>query len=199
MSSTTKPRIHDRSANKTRENILTSPLLRLPAELRNKIYEQYFAGLVYRVHQTHMSKCNLSVMVPTSHIQDPVALLLTCRQTNFEASTMLYAVPTFSFRRFGVDPSMIGYVLEEKICSRVTSMEIDRRTARYMIYQSALLRERYVDMFPTLKEVYVYGSAGDDQHDIIAKRMSRTMGWKGMGLQVTEGEKSRYSRSVELK
>jgi hypothetical protein len=78
----------------TQRNATSSPLLKLPGELRNHIYEYVFAGQIYRPISP---VCNNSVP-DQGRMQH--SLLRTCRQTNAEAKHLPLALGTISIGDF---------------------------------------------------------------------------------------------------
>lgn len=75
----------------------TSPVLRLPPEVRNMIYTHALGGRTYRFKDT----------IPLSHARldtkgspHTLALLFVCHQIYSEASLLPYSLNTFSFREF---------------------------------------------------------------------------------------------------
>jgi hypothetical protein len=75
----------------TAENQVNSPLLRLPPELRNRIYSFVFAPRVARV---------IYLSTNLSYTTWPLTTLGVCRQIRFEASPILFANITFDLRAF---------------------------------------------------------------------------------------------------
>jgi hypothetical protein len=83
---------------RSQRNQRESPLLRLPAELRNAIYKCAYSGAVFRIpsekepsylrHCHHLGLC-------LRHF--PGALLLICHQLHAEAECLLYQYSRFSF------------------------------------------------------------------------------------------------------
>ena len=63
-----------------------SPLMSLPAELRNEIYKMSFAG------------CIIHMPAKTSESSSLPGLLLACKQTYIKAIDICYATSTFHFR-----------------------------------------------------------------------------------------------------
>ncbi|KAF2792998.1 hypothetical protein K505DRAFT_217229, partial [Melanomma pulvis-pyrius CBS 109.77] len=73
-----------------------SPLLALPAELRNRIYDFYLA------HD--------AAVAPPSISRSPLALSLTCRQLYHETHTLAFAATIFRVRHW--DPREVQYKLQ---------------------------------------------------------------------------------------
>jgi hypothetical protein len=85
----------------TEANQRNSPLLRLPAELRNQIYE-----LVLRHDCLSLALGRYLNLQPIRLYPDPgsrtLALLRVCRQDHFEAALLPYSLNTFVFTRISV-------------------------------------------------------------------------------------------------
>jgi hypothetical protein len=74
-------------------------LLRLPAELRNRIYEHVLGGRTYRFKDTvYTGRARLDTK-GENHI---LALLYVCRQIYFETALLPYTMNMFSFRHFDI-------------------------------------------------------------------------------------------------
>lgn len=71
-------------------------LLRLPAELRNRIYELVFRGKTYLFKSSIHTK-HARLDTTEKHI---FGLLYVCRQIYFEAALLPYAMNTFCFHDF---------------------------------------------------------------------------------------------------
>jgi hypothetical protein len=86
---------------RTQTNQLQSPLLRLPAELRNIIYDFAFVNISVQSHHPHPPewnwdfRCYLHSRVGC-YWKEP-GLLSTCRQVRFEASSAYYEFCAFDF------------------------------------------------------------------------------------------------------
>ncbi|KAA8619558.1 hypothetical protein PtrSN002B_002213 [Pyrenophora tritici-repentis] len=80
---------------KTIENQSKSPLLRLPAELRNQIYETAFSGGRIRVRVTNIHTKD----VHTQQTAGALALRATCRQIRSESDSIFYEQYIFYFSK----------------------------------------------------------------------------------------------------
>ncbi|KAF2253363.1 hypothetical protein BU26DRAFT_399624, partial [Trematosphaeria pertusa] len=65
-----------------------SPLLRLPAELRNKIYSYVLGGRLWELKDT---------LTAGSREKNSMSLLRVCRQINAETASLPFELGTFSF------------------------------------------------------------------------------------------------------
>ncbi|KAI4641138.1 hypothetical protein J4E93_008016 [Alternaria ventricosa] len=118
----------------TLTNTLTSPLLRLPAELRNKIYT--YVG--------HSAQISIAATITNANLGDPTSnpskftmqfvlpgLLSTCHQTRSEATALVYAQITID-----TFPGDAWYWLysqsSHQICAHVTSLQISEFFADLM-------------------------------------------------------------------
>ncbi|KAI4629104.1 uncharacterized protein J4E87_003365 [Alternaria ethzedia] len=108
-------------------NTLTSPLLRLPAELRNKIYT--YVGQSKHIHIA-ATITNLTSFKFTAQLHLP-GLLSTCQQTRSEATALVYAQTNIDTL-----PGDTWYWLHSKsshqLCAYVTSLRISESFADLM-------------------------------------------------------------------
>ena len=84
-------------------------MLRLPAELRNKIYT--FIGL-----STRIEVFNMQEDYQTLFTHDIPPFLRTCKQIRSEATALIYAYATFDITR-GDDISWVACCFEPKSCT----------------------------------------------------------------------------------
>ncbi|KAI4696814.1 uncharacterized protein J4E88_000993 [Alternaria novae-zelandiae] len=103
----------------TPTNTLTSPLLRLPAELRNKVYT--YVGHSEQIHiAATITNSNPSKFTMQFHLP---GLLSTCQQTRSEATALVYAQITID-----TIPGDAWYWLYSKrshsLCAHVTCLHI---------------------------------------------------------------------------
>jgi hypothetical protein len=82
-----------------RSNQRNSPLLRLPAELRNRIYHYTFMGSSVEVRQVGYR--NMFVVVSDT-FQRTVSLLLVCHQLYHEALSTFYELSALEFTHSGM-------------------------------------------------------------------------------------------------
>jgi hypothetical protein len=78
----------------TQLNATDSPLLRLPGELRNKIFEYVLGDL--DLHFTYAYGYQFDVRLET-HQRNMLGLLFVCRQAHAETALLHYALNTFNF------------------------------------------------------------------------------------------------------
>ncbi|KAF2831197.1 hypothetical protein CC86DRAFT_401744 [Ophiobolus disseminans] len=71
-----------------------SPLLKLPPELRNQIWEQVLGGITYHIRMAHDNTRAYSMH---SYPSLNIGLLLVSHQVHAEVSLLLYSSSTFSF------------------------------------------------------------------------------------------------------
>jgi hypothetical protein len=74
-------------------------ILRLPAELRNRIYVHVLGGRTYRFKDTVATS---RARLDTKGEKHVLGLLYVCRQIHFETALMPYTLNTFSFREFDI-------------------------------------------------------------------------------------------------
>jgi hypothetical protein len=103
-----------------------SPLLRLPAELRNEIYELVFRG--QRVRINNITQDDFGEAVKTTKVwKSPLALLAACRQIKFEAFPIAYKSCTFDLRPFpnpGVGSMAKNFHLMQRIILRKFAVQL---------------------------------------------------------------------------
>ncbi|KAI4616578.1 hypothetical protein J4E80_005852 [Alternaria sp. BMP 0032] len=76
---------HEENTNITTHNATESPLLQLPAEMRNEIYKYVLSGQVHEI-----------LLRPRAQ-QNSLGLVLVCRQIAEEAAMLQYPYCTFAF------------------------------------------------------------------------------------------------------
>jgi hypothetical protein len=107
---------HDQQTSSTVQNQLKSPLLRLPAELRNQIYTLACKDLV--ITAKHPAKLARHPVPPTT-----LSLLIICKQLRFEATPILFShatVPIADVRSLARTPAHLGL----ETCRQLTSIEL---------------------------------------------------------------------------
>lgn len=110
--------------NSTIENQRTSPLLRLPAELRNKIYEYALSGDVRVCFPGTCDECWQKIHEPPPrHFGGCISLLQTCRQAYTEAKLLPFTLDTFSDSTSDLI-HYLGYKFEEWQLNAVTSVKV---------------------------------------------------------------------------
>ena len=114
-------------------NATTSPLLRLPAELRNIIYKYALGGRVLRFSRAG-SKNHSIFHADTYDNPRILGLLRACRQTYSETALLPYQLNLFNF---------VGWRPDEfRVFLKMTSAEQIREIKCLVTYCSA--RDRYV-------------------------------------------------------
>ena len=114
-------------------------MLRLPGEIRDKIYEEVLTGvefeiyafnsIPYRIHKGPVSKFAAS-------------LPCVCRQLYIDTSLLLYSKPTFTFPRFGLETS-------KRWASTLSPSQRQAiRTVKCWYY---MRNEDFIGLFPSLK------------------------------------------------
>jgi len=125
----------------TELNATQSPLLRLPAEIRNQIYTYIFNDILYTLNVNKWRDDRtvnfLTYRTPPFYdYVDRVVLPFACRQLHHETSLLLYQLATFDFGIAYVDDpnttpenqAMRGFFLEARTKAQVESlaqMQID--------------------------------------------------------------------------
>jgi hypothetical protein len=142
-------------------NQRNSPLLRLPAELRNRIYELVFDGTAIRVIKPTMRVrvsgfCALSSVPPTKSF----SLQHSCRQIALEAFGLFVPYATFELDfKWNID-TLLEKLGPQK-CHIITSIRLSQDLAIYLPDMpwawSWMAPRTRVGEFPGLKRVYVSG------------------------------------------
>jgi hypothetical protein len=107
-------------------NATNSPFLRLPPELRNRIYEDIFTSAViaFRRPLRSHSFCNI-YSEPNHKHKGVIAFLEVCRQINHEVAVMYYALSTFNFERYSALQYVgVSYGIPRGKTRKITSIEI---------------------------------------------------------------------------
>ncbi|KAH7399643.1 hypothetical protein BKA66DRAFT_452267 [Pyrenochaeta sp. MPI-SDFR-AT-0127] len=145
-------------------------LLRLPAELRNRIYELVLGGRTYRFKDT---VCTNHARLDTSerHI---FGLLYVCRQIHFETALLPYSMNIFSFRDF--DISLYPFLKERSPAQfrSLRSLELITYQAGQMWAEPELFSENFTE------EVRVLARLPNLRHVrmIIDTKESLYRGWR---------------------
>jgi hypothetical protein len=150
-------------------NQTASPLLRLPAELRNKIFQSAI------VHNKFLVEDPSQAPVP---VMSNVGLLLSCRQINHEAAGLVpyspvvrvgeYVCPCEFFPVEGVDGGFGKYKINEAVqVLEITKVFFNLFSTDYLDFWIDDDRERnwLSEIFPNLKRVAVYDCGGLDSQD----------------------------------
>ncbi|KAF2127149.1 hypothetical protein P153DRAFT_398515 [Dothidotthia symphoricarpi CBS 119687] len=121
----------------TQDNQFKSPFLRLPAELRNSIYEFVFYGSAVRLVSPCAHKDRSSKVASRQFMH-------TCRQIRTEASTIFYAQASFDLTQFiFVDESddtlnvffnRVGNIHKAYDCTAVQTIVLSDSAADVMFY-----------------------------------------------------------------
>ncbi|KAI4685067.1 hypothetical protein J4E81_008879 [Alternaria sp. BMP 2799] len=139
----------------TLRNQLNSPLLRLPAEIRNKIYT--FVSLSTTIKVTEVSESSLLKCILCLRAPD---LVRSCKQIQHEATTLLYSLATFDVTNHSV-AFLLGRVFNRNICSLITSIKMSGYLAFSVMSKSDSAPRSWRDnrtpagCLPSLKSVYV--------------------------------------------
>ncbi|KAI4685066.1 hypothetical protein J4E81_008878 [Alternaria sp. BMP 2799] len=109
-------------ANITVRNQLESPLLRLPAELRNKIYVYVGAATVIQVVTRSPTPANAEEYTKLLKYQQP-DLLNTCKQVRQEGSSLLYKYALFDLSKCSL-LAVLFHRCEDNCCERMISVRV---------------------------------------------------------------------------
>ncbi|KAI4681739.1 uncharacterized protein J4E84_007334 [Alternaria hordeiaustralica] len=116
-------------ANITLRNQLESPLLRLPAELRNKIYVYVGAATVIQVVTRSPTPANAEEYTKLLKYPQP-DLLNTCNQVRQEGSYLLYKYALFDLSNCSF-LAVLFHRCVDNCCERMTSVKVDWRPVQY--------------------------------------------------------------------
>ncbi|KAL1797150.1 hypothetical protein ACET3X_003756 [Alternaria dauci] len=162
----------------TTTNRLSSPLLRLPAEMRNRVYELVFCG----------------------KSATRTALLKTCKQIEHEAKPVYYSNLTLSLADFEEMRRVIGRV-EPEMLAKVTSIQTRYSYVEYLSFRYYLHRNvfpchigdgnreyrRYAESLPGLKSWHICPGHSSYNYVSVMTRGIRKM--MGRDVEVTFGRK----------
>ena len=141
----------------TLQNQLKSPLLRLPAEIRNKIYTYVALSTTIKVTGTfdrdqHSQPYTLYLRAP--------GLARSCKQIHHEATTLLYSLATFDITKHSTT-FLLERGFNRNICSLVTSIRVSGILAFSVMSKSDSVTRSFrmnttpAGYLPGLKRVYV--------------------------------------------
>jgi hypothetical protein len=145
-----------------------SPLLRLPAELRNRIYELSLENTTTRI------SCFTGMAITTPDCCHTVALRQSCEQIRFETRAIFFSHCTFDLTELSLQsgPMFEGEVLKmlHKDAGDVRIIKTNRRNARSlsMHYGDPLSRP------PNQTWIYAFNSV---RRVIIARKTSEMIGF----------------------
>ncbi|EDU46691.1 hypothetical protein PtrSN002B_003678 [Pyrenophora tritici-repentis] len=151
----------------TESNQLTSPLLRLPAELRNKIYE-------YACIDTIIRSTNIMSFQPYRHKtpvseRKPLAIISTCKQMRHEASGTLYSHAAFDLVGLGLSAETLPCVHH-----RITSI---------VITESQLLKDSSAFLCELKCIRLISWRGGDDKPGLLVTRKLRKLHGKDLRIE----------------
>ncbi|KAF1921839.1 hypothetical protein BDU57DRAFT_545234 [Ampelomyces quisqualis] len=140
----------------TQQNQVNSPLLRLPSEIRNQIYEYVFHGVQVKVRKPGIHPRRIQ------RYQPACSLLFACRQTRNEARPSFHAAATFKFgykvyskgalQLYGVDEFFHLDLDTRKGVQKISIPKIGmERIYSIMIYHC---RIPYLELFQCLRGVF---------------------------------------------
>lgn len=104
-----------------RANSVRSPFLRLPAELRNKIYQYAFQNNTVLVVPERSDEHQLE---HRRELRGPMALWICCRQVYHEAMPLYMSLSTFDLEYCTVPEQFSMQLLNQERSRMVTSIKI---------------------------------------------------------------------------
>jgi hypothetical protein len=136
----------------TEQNQRTSPLLRLPPELRNRIYGYVFEPRVSRV---------IFPSTELGYTTWPLTTLGACRQIRYEASPICFANITFDLRPFKYNDNpleilALGPFVSVTVKDGTANFLMDVTRSASEFHYAALFRERV----KSLKRIYITAPGG---------------------------------------
>jgi hypothetical protein len=135
-----------------RANQLNSPLLRLPGEIRNRIYEYTFSESVVVVSDGYANRSY------TRKNNTPLHILATCQQIRHEATSFFWKHCTIDAQR----SRYLGDVkkaMGSENCARVTSLNMrEGAVAVYIRYNLNKSRTKrfHLEDFPAVQRICVW-------------------------------------------
>jgi hypothetical protein len=162
--------------------------LRLPAELRMRVYEFIFMGTTAHLVSNQYRLLNDEVRrVPTSEYRGTLAMLYTCRQINHEASALPAKLMTFDLTCFSYADSasrLLGLERSETIKSIVLSL-----TRWYMAGAENSNGDSVhygMGLFPSLMCVEIKKNGCVLKYDLVASRKALRFCFSRPELEVRE-------------
>lgn len=147
-----------------------SPLLRLPAEIRNSIYEYVLGGQIIDIHADVDYPCGMPELVPEMrlglspnvspryHQKHPLALLEACHQIHSEAAPILFSTAVFNYGGH-VDIETWDATNDLPVQPTVVTALLIR-TVDEMLKEDRINELKY---FPALKRIYVLDNIEGNQ------------------------------------
>ncbi|KAK4952358.1 hypothetical protein LTR10_009164 [Elasticomyces elasticus] len=146
-----------------------SHLARLPAELRNQIYDLTTNGLVNQTHRyivfEHYSQSNTTALVPNRKVDSGIALSRTCKQLREECGARLYSnsIVYVTVYQGPEEEAKINYVrIMRKIVSRIgldnvfLCRDMELRIATKAVLSSISSSEQAIA--PAIKQLYPWST-----------------------------------------
>ncbi|EUC50080.1 hypothetical protein COCMIDRAFT_82978, partial [Bipolaris oryzae ATCC 44560] len=170
-------------------------LLSLPTELRLLIYEHTFTHQIIHVHPKAFSCLGTqSPLRPhgTRTYQSVISLLVTCKTTRKEATSIFNALVTFDLTPY-YNCMAAAYELGPDICRGIRSIEVDPRLAKRLavgMQQGGMKETGYRDLLPALRHVYVRDSSVvfgvlAVSHNLAVRALRVYFGWEGLEVHFT--------------
>ena len=151
----------------TEANAKNSPLLRLPGELRNKIYGYALADSSI---EPLLRPRTASIHARTSSgrpMSSTVSLLRTCRQTRCESESLFFSYTTFGFNYARYDfHRFLGHIGREKR-ELITSIA--------MLFSTLELLEQYEGRYKLPRLEYVYVRVSAEYYEYYHKGNTQTL------------------------
>ncbi|OSS50739.1 hypothetical protein B5807_04086 [Epicoccum nigrum] len=125
----------------------TSPLLSLPAELRNIIYTHVLSNNTYAVTSTTVIPWLTTSVSNSTTSPHALALLRTNRQIHAETRLLPFALNTFQFTSEEAFAPWLAKFDKEQ-CAAMAWVRLVTWKARYMVERKGFLPKRVGDVFP---------------------------------------------------
>ncbi|KAF2662860.1 hypothetical protein K491DRAFT_5062 [Lophiostoma macrostomum CBS 122681] len=159
-------------ASISQHNATASPLLRLPGEIRDKIYSSILTSVEFEVYTFNSIPYRISAG-PGVTSKRAIGLPSVCRQLYADTSLLLFSKPTFTFPRFGVET-----------CRKwvATLSETQRGAVRKVKCWYYMCNEDFTKMFPGLRVLVAMRYASSPKLDGADLRRIREV--QGVGVEV---------------
>lgn len=177
-----------------------SPLLRLPAEIRNEIWKYALGGKVYRGVFDDSKAPSTKLSLPRTEPANAAALLRTCRQIYAETALMLCSLNKFSFD-FAADVCVGVRKLKPIQRRQITAIQLEllcpagdpARLCKMLDRDMYMPSKSFVTRLPCLKKICVSvfgaetGAIGEEEMEEI-RSLVRQQLERGQDMAVLELE-----------
>ncbi|KAL1797121.1 hypothetical protein ACET3X_003727 [Alternaria dauci] len=171
----------------TLANQLNSPLLRLPGEIRNIIYDYLSTSSTITLAFTR----TWPSPPPSCYVFVPPPFLSTCTQIHYEARHLVYTRGTFDVSRLSTMSFLFSSPANPRICRQMTRLRISHFIVNVVMQErfrhtekgdkKSLARKVVLDSLPAVKELCVVDGRGLGE-----EVMEKARQWfKKEGMEIT--------------